>query len=95
MLSEAAYSPGSQAIGRCCISFVLIAHTHSRIHMICYVCVVYLSTPPPPTTTNPSITPRSADKQSAGPANTGPRRTATEDKGRVIINRTLYSFLRL
>jgi len=44
--------------------------------------------PAPPHTTNSSGTPRSADTHSAGPANTGPRRTATEDKGRVRNNGT-------
>jgi len=42
-------------------------------------------TPPPPPpythTTNSSGTPRNADTQSAGPADTALRRTATEDKG--------------
>jgi len=37
--------------------------------------------PPPPHTTNSSGTLRSADTQSAGPANTGPKRTAIEDAG--------------
>jgi len=49
----------------------------------CFKVSVEFAPPPPPHTTNSSGTPVSADSQSAGPANTGPGRTATEDKGRV------------
>jgi len=57
---------------------------------ITIVCVVYPS-PPPPLTRQTAVERPAAPThtiQSAGPANTGPRRTATEDKGRVRNNGT-------
>jgi len=53
----------------------------SLLKQVC-VCSLPLKTPLPHTTNNSGLTrtARSANTQSAGPANTGPRRTATEDK---------------
>ena len=60
---------------------------HSTTSPLLCVCVVYLSTPPPPPpplpATNSSGMPRSPDTRSAGPANTAPRRTTTEDESMV------------
>jgi len=83
-----------RATRRTSSSFIDLAFTRYCHHQQCSVygsvCRLPLDPPPPPPpyTTNSNGTLRSVDTQSAGPANTGPRRTATEDSGRVRNNWT-------